>query len=222
MSFNHSNLESRPSTSLVERASVFSLDLLDKQLNRKYIFHNQRYTAQTVHAIHLISEAEELPTEQKMELEIAAWFHHTGLIQTDSNHREVSAAIAREFLTRSQLAEESIGRITDTIVQSGSPWDVTSLMDMILYDADWYFLAASNFGEMLDRKKEELILRNGDLKALQWLDFMEDAFVRHQYLTNYGKDRLHNLRRINYISIKNQPDQVWPKSRKVYELQSSF
>lgn len=191
-------------TKLVERASEYVLDLLQKNLAARYVFHNQRYTVQTVHAVSVISKAEEISLHDQFTLKIAAWFHHTGFIETHKNHREISAEIASDFLRSYEVDREAIDQVAATILQSGSAWDVISQLDMILYDADWFFLSASNFKEMLDRRKEEMIQINGKLSRLQWADFIEECFVQHQYLTNYGQEFLHNLRRLNYLNYKSQ------------------
>ncbi|MCB0667597.1 MAG: hypothetical protein KDC80_17330 [Saprospiraceae bacterium] len=208
-------------TKLVERASEYVLDLLRENLSAKYVFHNQRYTVQTVHAVSIISKAEEINLHDQFALKIAAWFHHTGFIETPSNHREISAEIASDFLRSYEVDPEAIEQVAATILQSGSAWDVVSQLDMILYDADWYFLSASNFKEMLDRRKEEMIQVEGQVSRIRWVDYIEECFVQHQYLTNYGQEFLHNLRRVNYLNYKNQHQSELPQ-KTVLETRSNF
>ena len=149
------------STKLVERASEHVLELLHEHLSPKFVFHNQRYTVQSVHAVSLISKAEEITLQDQFSLKMAAWFHHTGFIHTVDNHREVSAELATDFLKRFAVDADVIDQVSSIVLQSATAWDVVSLLDMVLYDADFYFLAASNFKEMLDRRKDEMIQING-------------------------------------------------------------
>lgn len=204
------------STKLIERASEHVLDLLGKKLHTKYIFHNQRYTVQTVHAVTLIAAAEELPLHDQLILQMAAWFHHVGYISTDGNHRQSSTDEARKFLERYEVDEDAIKLISNCILHSASAWDVSNSLEMILYDADWYFLAASNYREMLERRKEEMIQVNGKLSPLQWADFIDECFLKHQYLSNYGQEFLHNLRRLNYFNYKKLPESEWAVKRPTF------
>jgi len=191
------------STKLVERTSEYVLDLLQKDLSSKFVFHNQRFTVQTVHAVSVISKAEEVALNDQFVLKVAAWFHHAGFIERKENHREISAEIAADFLRSFEVDAEAIDQVTNTIQRSASPWDVSSTLDMILYDADYYFLAASNYREMLDRRREEITQLQGPLSPLAWSDLIQEYFVQHQYLTNYGQEFLQNLRRVNYVNYKN-------------------
>lgn len=197
------------STKLVERASEYVLDLLSNKLDAKYIFHNQRYTVQTVHAVGIIAAAEELPLHDQLILQMSAWFHHVGYISSDTNHRQSSADEARAFLARYEVDQEAISAVSNCILHSESPWDVSNSLDMILYDADWYFLAASNYREMLERRKEEMVQVDGKLSPLQWSDFIDECFLKHQYLTNFGQEFLHNRRRLNYFNYKKSPESEW-------------
>lgn len=191
-------------TKLVDRASEYVLELLEENLGPEYVFHNQRYTVQTVHAVALISQAEEVALHDQFVLKMAAWFHHTGFIESPKNHREISAEIVSDFLRSYEVDAEAIDQVTRTIIQSSSVWDVVTPLDMILYDADWYFLSASNYKEMLERRREEMTNREGPISQLKWSEFIDECFVQHQYLTNYGQEFLHNLRRVNYLNYKNQ------------------
>lgn len=208
------------STKLIERASEFVLELLQESLSPTFVFHNQRYTVQTVHAISLISKAEEMSLQDQFILKMAAWFHHTGFIETTENHRTVSVRLASDFLERYDVDPLTIEKVTSTILHSASAWDVNSLLDMVLYDADWYFLAASNYKEMLDRRKEEIIEIDGSLSDQRWSDFIDDCFIQHQYLTNYGQEFLHNRRRTNYLSYKQTNH--FQINREIFEPRSNF
>lgn len=209
------------STKLVERASEYVLELLNENLSPKFVFHNQRYTVQIVHAVSVISKAEEVALNDQFILKVAAWFHHVGFIERKKNHREISAEIAADFLRSFEVEAEAVDQVTSTILKSESPWDVSSTLDMILYDADYYFLAASNYREMLDRRREEMTQIQGPLSALVWADFIEECFVQHQYLTNYGQEFLHNLRRVNYLNYKNL-NQGEVHQKNLLETRSNF
>ena len=62
MIFHDSNIQNGFSltTKLVDRAAEYVLDLLQENLSPQYVFHNQRYTVQTVHAVTIIGKAEEV------------------------------------------------------------------------------------------------------------------------------------------------------------------
>ena len=205
------------STKVVERAAEHVLDLLSEKLPSKFIFHNQRYTVQTVHAVEQIARAEEIPLHDQLLLQMAAWFHHTGYIITTSDHRKESVKFARNFLEGFEVEPQAIDVVCTTILHSGSPWDVTSSFDMILFDADWYYLSASNFREMLQRRKEEMIALQGKLSPLEWSDFIDECFIKHKYLTNFGQEFLNNRRRINYFNYKKLPESNWSLDRKIHQ-----
>ncbi|NND31594.1 MAG: hypothetical protein HKN76_03315 [Saprospiraceae bacterium] len=210
------------STKLVEQAAEHVLNLLSDNLPPEFIFHNQRYTVQTVHAVTQISEAEEMHLHDRFILQIAAWFHHTGFINTNTHHRSESVRLMQEFMQRHEVDEDAINLVSQTIMHSASAWDATTSYDMILYDADWYFLSASNFKEMLERKKEEMVLLHGKLSPLEWSDFIDECFVKHKYLTNYGQEFLNNRRRINYFNYKKMPESEWSFDREQRSISRSF
>ncbi|MBK8505337.1 MAG: hypothetical protein IPL46_25930 [Saprospiraceae bacterium] len=209
------------STKLVDRASEHVLELLQEHLSPKFVFHNQRYTVQAVHAVSLISKAEEITLQDQFSLKMAAWFNHVGFIHTIDNHREVSAELATDFLKRFAVDADVIDQVSSIVLQSATAWDVVSLLDMVLYDADFYFLAASNFKEMLDRRKDEMIQIDGGVTDLEWKDLIDECFVQHQYLTNYGQDFLHNLRRVNYLNYKNT-HQSQIHHKEIFEPKSNY
>ncbi len=188
----------RVSARLVEAASNHVLDLFDQSLHPKYVFHNQRFTILTVNAVRLIGPKEEIDKYELALAELCAWFHITGFIKTEDNYRRESALLARSFLEQHEVDDQSIEEVTNCILQSSSTWDVASELDMILYDAHWYFLAASNFEEMLDRKKEEIRLCQGEISPARWADFIYECFDRHQYLTEFGQTTLHKSRKKNF------------------------
>lgn len=202
---------------LADQVSSHVLQLMSQKLSPDYIFHNQRFTVLVVHAVRAIAKGESLPYGQMRKVQIAAWFNHVGLIHRSHKHREVSADLAYQFLKRQKARTDDIEEITSTILNSGSPWEVCTTADKILYDANWYFLAASNYREMLDRYRKEKSIVDGSITDARWMEFLKDCFIHQKYLTTYAQDVLQSRKKANFESYQRQLTRM---TRNVYRPKS--
>ena len=71
---------------LIEKAELYVLNFLNKNLNKNYIYHNISHTQRVVGKTNEICESIEVLEEDKNKVLIAAWFHDIGFIHGAEDH----------------------------------------------------------------------------------------------------------------------------------------
>ena len=85
-------------STLIIDTEKYVFSLLNKDLDRKFVYHNLEHTQRVVKSIKELTEHIKIDELASENLQIAAWFHDTGFIKTTENHEEESVQIAAAFL----------------------------------------------------------------------------------------------------------------------------
>ena len=196
------DLQTKRLGQIVQRAADFVLDLLSTSLQSRFVFHNQRLTVLTVHAVRQIGLHQNLSQDEIHRLEIAAWFHNTGFVREAKNPINSAAAFTNNFLERNGVDIKEKHQIIAAIRHTAHPHKVENLMEQVLYDAKWYFLAASNCKEMLQRMRQELAFQNEIYLDEEWRSYVARMVYGHEYLTEYGFNVLEKQKRRNFYTFR--------------------
>tara|TARA_R110002124_G_scaffold232439_1_gene397508 strand:- start:311 stop:1513 length:1203 start_codon:yes stop_codon:yes gene_type:complete len=194
-------------SALIVEIEKYVNSLLSEKLHSNYLYHNLAHTQRVVENVKEISENLEVSVIDVENLEIAAWFHDVGFIESGENHEEKSVKIAVDFLKSHNLSEDRLQTITELILATKMNSVPKTILEKILRDADAAHLASKDFFNYnsLLRKEWELVLGK-KYKNKEWIALNLSFFTqKHRYYTDYAlknwtKDKEKNLSKI----LKNQ------------------
>jgi predicted metal-dependent HD superfamily phosphohydrolase len=134
--------------------------------------------------------------DQEIEVvEMAAWFHDVGYIDTVEGHEERSVELARKFLTEAGCPAEEVNRVIGCIRATRLPQQPTTIEEQVLCDADLLHLGKENFFDRGDLLKEEIELRSGVRHdRAEWLRINLEFLKRHPFHTAFAR-RMYGPRR---------------------------
>ncbi|MCW5515065.1 Pycsar system effector family protein [Muriicola sp. Z0-33] len=188
---------------LIAKTEQFVTELLSKELDPKFLYHNLRHTQRVVKSSEELLNSHDLNEEEREILLLATWLHDTGYTKGSENHEENSCLIAREFLGKLGVKDEKIAKVESCILATKRFYEPTSLLQKIIRDADASHLSRDSYLETAEFLREELALLGiAEYSQKSWRDENVKMFrSEHSYYTDYakenwqaGKDK--NLKRI--------------------------
>ncbi len=183
---------------LLESASSYVLDLHARLLPSAILFHNQRHTVQCVHAAQEISEAMGMTSEDRVIVQLAAWFCNAGHIDEGGDQITKSIELFESYADSQQLDASLREQVISCLQTVSGKKDAEGIMQATLYDAYWYFLAASNHLEMCERLRAEKKSQGEVFDDLTWRDYVCELYKQPRYQTNYGRNVLEKRKQVNY------------------------
>ncbi|MEM9361653.1 MAG: Pycsar system effector family protein [Bacteroidota bacterium] len=188
---------------IIEKAETYVTELLEKELDPKFLYHNLRHTQRVVKSTKELLNYYDLPDLEREKLVLAAWFHDTGYTKGVSEHEANSCVIAKDFLAENKYESDGIQSICDDIMATKRYYEPQKLSEQIIRDADSSHFAQKSYWETTDFLKEELEeLGIAKYSPKEWRDENIKMFrAEHQYYTDYalenwqeGKER--NLKQL--------------------------
>ncbi|SDG75458.1 Pycsar system effector family protein [Psychroflexus sediminis] len=174
-------------TELISKTETFVLQLFKDKLSNEYVYHNFNHTKRVVDSAQYLAEQENLNENDKLLLLLAAWLHDTGYTVSEVNHEEHSKHIAREFLSKQNLSEDSIASVEDAISSTKMEATPTSEIEKILKDADCSHFAKENFKDVSELLRQELNLKGQEYSVEEWREInIKVLSLQHRYYTDYA------------------------------------
>lgn len=188
---------------IVEKTKNFVIELLSKELDPSYLYHNLRHTQRVVKSTKELLNSATLPEDEKEALEIAAWLHDTGYTKGSDDHEANSCIIAKEFLSKEGYDPKMTRKVSECIMATVRHAEPKNVHEEILRDADASHFAQKSYIKTSELLREELgSLGIANYSSKEWLDMNIKMFrTEHRFYTDYakenwlsGKDK--NLRRL--------------------------
>ncbi|MGS0526157.1 Pycsar system effector family protein [Zobellia nedashkovskayae] len=204
---------------LLSKTEEFAINLLVKELDTNYLYHNLRHTQRVVKSTKELLDYYNLNAIDSDAITLAAWLHDTGYTKGSENHEESSLVIAKEFLTKQNCEPLTIETVCSLIMATKRGYEPQNLMEEIMRDADSSHLARSSYPETCEMLREELqLLGIAEISTKEWRRTNIKMFqTEHRFYTDYalknwqeGKDN--NLKKL----VKR--DKKQKKTRKKEEL----
>ncbi|WP_420603919.1 Pycsar system effector family protein [Flagellimonas sp.] len=175
---------------IIEKAEQFVSELLEKELDPKFLYHNLRHTQRVVKSTKELLNFYKLGPAEEEKLILSAWFHDTGYTKGVQNHEEASCNIATNFLKENSYDPKSIEDISANIMATERYHKPENLHEEILRDADASHFAQKSYWETTDFLKEELeLLDIAKYSNKEWRDANIKMFRNeHQFYTDYAKE----------------------------------
>lgn len=205
---------------IVEEAKEFASQILQSQLEEKFIYHDHYHTSRVVESAKLIGRESGLSEEDLEIVTLAAWFHDTGYKNGCDNHELSSATIARDFLSKKGVPEADIKKVEGCIMATRVPQKPTNLLEEVLCDADLHHLACSDYKEMSEKMHREIEKVNGhEIGPEKWNEMNYTFFSDHEYFTAYAKEVFQPVKEQNMASIKEAKKKNKKQSKYVKDLE---
>ncbi|MEW7279760.1 Pycsar system effector family protein [Aquimarina sp. 2201CG1-2-11] len=175
-------------SSLLEKTDRFVLDLFENELPKSCIYHNYDHTKRVFKSTKEIIDSMGLSEEDKEILLLTALLHDTGYSVSSLNHEERSVDIAKGFLEKQDISQNSIDSIVSLIMATKMEHQPVNTMEEVIRDADASHLAKDYYKETSELLRCEFMLNHGkDLSASDWLKANIDMFQnKHRYYTAYA------------------------------------
>ncbi len=167
---------------LRQKVQRYIKTLFENDLDVKYVYHNYKHTWETVQAAIEIGKGSGLSDYDLLIVEIAAWFHDVGYIESWYNHEILSAQMAESYLSKSNWCTNNVQKIVDCILATQVPQSPTNLLEQVLCDADLINLGLEKHWEQSNRLREEwAITRNLVYTDKAWelysIDFLKELYI---------------------------------------------
>ena len=175
-------------TNLVKKTEEFIFDLLKKELDPIYLYHNFKHTERVLKSTREIIENSDISKEEAEILEIAALLHDVGYTQGADNHEEKSVEIATKFLTEQSTDKTLIDAVNHCIMETKFKEVPTTKLGKIIRDADASHFGKKYFEEASEFLRKELELRGVEIYTpIEWRnENIKVLSKKHQYYTDYA------------------------------------
>lgn len=190
-------------TDLLNKSKDYVESFLNDNLSEKIYYHNLDHTLEVVEASYEVGKGSALSDENLETVLIAAWFHDTGYSKGMVGHEVKSKEIAERFLRENKVEEKKIAEVCGCIIATKLPQRPTSKIEEVLCDADLFHLSTKDFlkkSELL-RKEFSLDLDN-EIEDREWLKESIKFLKKHNYFTEYGKEKLFPAKKKNIKKLK--------------------
>ncbi len=199
---------------IVKEAKDFVINLLDKRLSEKHLYHTCKHTLDVLKNAEVIGKYSNLDRDDLNVLRISTLFHDVGYIDTYDDHEAKSAIYATDFLKSKYVNELIIKRVVDAILSTQVPQKPDDKVSEMLCDADLMYLAnESEYFEKAELLRQEWFLIG--IKNLSEYDFYLaslEFFNSHHYHTEYGKSMLQPKKEFNAKIIREKASNFSYKS----------
>jgi predicted metal-dependent HD superfamily phosphohydrolase len=160
--------------------------IFEQDIDPRYEYHNLRHTLDVLVKAEEIGIAEELTPHELMLIKIAALYHDTGFAIGRKNHEEFSIQKFLESASDSNLSESEIDIISRCILATRMPQNPKSHMEKVICDADLDYLGRTDFFEIGDTLRKEMLYAGELLDESRWDDLQLNFLENHTYKTNFS------------------------------------
>lgn len=173
---------------IIKDTEHFVLELFKEKLPNSYIYHNFNHTQRVVKSTKELIENSQLNVKEEEALLLAAWLHDTGYTVKFVGHEEESVKIARDFLSRQKVDEETIKMVEECIIATKFDRTPEGKLEYIIKDADSSHLAKDYFLDTSEFLRQELQLLNiKNYSTAEWLEENINLFTeKHRYFTDHA------------------------------------
>ena len=176
--------------SLATQAAAFVTNLFNIYQAKEMVYHDIKHTQSVVDKCKLIAAQYNLSSEELFILDMAAWFHDTGhLFGEEQGHEEKSVFIMKDYFETRDVDKMLLATIANCILATKIPCKPSTLLEMIVCDADLFHLGTPEFFCMNDLVKQEYEWRY-KTQIKDWQQGTLAFMVQHKYFTEYCNDIL--------------------------------
>ena len=163
------------------------LKRLEKELSPDLKYHAVIHTVSIIRNCRKIAQAEGVEGIDLQLLITAAAYHDSGFLECYDRNEALGCKIAQQALTEYDFTKEQINRICGMIMATQPPQSPNNKLEMILCDADLFYLGGDQYEDIAESLFEELQLHGKDMSSREWLEMQVHSLQEHQYFTQFAK-----------------------------------
>jgi putative nucleotidyltransferase with HDIG domain len=188
---------------LIKATDDFILNLFKEKLPNTFTYHNYTHSKRVYKSINEIIENSEISVKDATILQLAALLHDTGYIETREGHEEVSAKIAREFLTSQDVAEETIAAVVKCILATKFKGTPEGPLEEMIRDADSSHFGKDYFTEASEFLRQEYKSQGiKDYSPKEWrTENIKVLIENHQFYSEYALKNWQKEKESNLASL---------------------
>jgi predicted metal-dependent HD superfamily phosphohydrolase len=177
----------------------------ETRFNPNLVYHNDYHTFQVVEAATLISNHYQLEQEEAFIVNIAAWFHDTGYLESpeSAQHEQRGTVLVEEFLLNYEVEADVIEKVKNCIIATQIPQNPQNLLEQIVCDADLFHLGSDEFKSRSKLMRKEMEAVSGqEVSKKDWRASTITLFENHHYHTDYAQLLLNDQKQKNLDNLK--------------------
>jgi len=174
---------------ILKIAESYVFELLKNNLPKTYVYHNFLHTRRVVEsATEIINSYDNLKDEDKLIIQLAAWFHDVGHISGPENHEEKSVKIASTFLKKNNISIKIIDEVSKCILATKLEKSPESFNEEVIKDADTSHLAKKYYNNVCELLRQELKAQGiANYSGPKWTELNIKLFSsQHKFYTLYA------------------------------------
>ena len=165
---------------------------------RGLIYHLADHTDRVRRSSYFIAKKELVSYENMRLLNAASLVHDIGNIVSREGHEELSAEFAKTNLPYFGFNSQEIELISGMVMATKIPQQPTTLLEMILVDADMSLLGDLNWPTEIDKYRLEI----GRLDLPKWYNEQISFLENHKWFTQGAKDIYETEKNLNIEWLK--------------------
>lgn len=177
---------------------------LESELPEWLKYHNAGHTKYVMEQAESIAKNEKVNGRDLLLVKIAALYHDTGFFIHREDHEKLGCEIASQDLQGSLLNQEEIKKVCGMISATRVPQKPTTILEMIVADADLEYLGTDKFDELSNNLYLELLHLNPCLSPREWDKIQVEFISKHRYKTAYCKTHKEPVKKRNLEKVKNR------------------
>ncbi|MFV0564858.1 MAG: Pycsar system effector family protein [Flavobacteriaceae bacterium] len=200
---------------LIQQAELHISNILNTELSPDNYYHNIIHTRRVVQMAVELAQHEQRSEQETALLQLAAWFHDIGYVNTEENHEAESAKIAVEYLTEKGLPPTETETVKQLILATKKEAEPKTDLEKIMKDADCAHLASNDFFDISENLRTEINLKTDkNISETDWLLLNSEFLGTHKFHTQYALKNWQPKKEINQFKIQQKINKSAKKEKK--------
>jgi predicted metal-dependent HD superfamily phosphohydrolase len=165
----------------------FIIEKMRRELPGFIVYHSVEHTLDVHDAAVRLATLEGLNENEIKLVRAAALLHDSGITVSFSNHEDVSADIAGQYLPSFGFTDVEIEKIKQMIITTKLPQSATTIEEQILCDADLDYLGRDDFFIIGQKLRLEWELTGNKVSLCDWYIIQMEFLKKHSYFTKSAR-----------------------------------
>lgn len=188
------NEEGGPNSRFTVKLQVIKLQDIEEMVIKMFdddappnlYFHNSSLVKNICNQVELISNAENLPEEEYVNLKLASVFLLTGFINDYEKPMEASIRLVEEVLPRYGFKRENADSV-NRIIRNSYTNNPETIHDYILHDAKYDYLGRVDYVRLTEKLLRELTEYGKKADRGKWIEIQKKDLADHQFMTHTAR-----------------------------------
>ena len=172
-----------------EHARKTILNRLKSSLPDELTYHDIKHTLNVEKAAERFAKLEGIKGEELILLRTAVLFHDAGYILSNEGNEEIAIKLMKRELPNFGYTDEHIAKVADIIRATIKGTKPTSLLEMIMCDADHDYLGRADYHSVASKLRIELEEQGKPMTDKEWINFQLNYLEKeHRYHTETARN----------------------------------